>query len=64
MKGDKINKKSDANFISDIVTRSVKQGMLIYWGVWHLNGVLFKLIQFYYILSVKEKLGNSSMIID
>ena len=30
MKGEK---KSDANFISDIFTKSVKQGMLIYWGV-------------------------------
>lgn len=37
MKGDK--KKSDAKFISDICMKSVKQGMLIYWGVWHLNGV-------------------------
>ena len=34
MKGDKKkNKKRDANFISDIFTKSVKQGMLIYWGV-------------------------------
>lgn len=40
MKGDKKKtKKSDAKFISDIFMKSVKQGMLIYWGVWHLNGV-------------------------
>ena len=61
MKGEK---KSDANFISDIFTKSVKQGMLIYWGVWHLNGVSYKLLRFYYILSFKEMLWNSSIIID